>query len=363
MSHDIASIRTLYDGWSVTTPAPRDAWMALLAANPAAPPSQSPQWLDAVCAVGGFADASRLYEGPRGQLLLLPMARRGAAGSLAVEASLPPTWGTGGLLAPRPVEPTAVSLVVDDLRQRRVLRASVRVDFTAASLWAPAVSVADHATTLHHHVIDLDRPPDELRDRRFTTMARRSLRRAEASGLVIERDTTGRLVDTFYDVYERWVAARARRRGLPLPVARWHGRRNEPHHRLHLLAESLGAGFRVWVARLEGRAVASAISLVHGDQALYWRAASDLELAGPTRANHLLIWHILVDAADAGARWLNLGESGGVASLARFKEQFGAVAHEVPAYRFERLPLTRASTPLLEARRRAEQVWVASRSR
>ena len=44
----------------VVTPAPRAAWRAVHEADPDALVSQTPDWLDCICSVAGFVDASRL---------------------------------------------------------------------------------------------------------------------------------------------------------------------------------------------------------------------------------------------------------------------------------------------------------------
>ena len=46
----------------VVTPAPREAWQAAYEADPEALVTQSPEWLDCICAVGAYEDASRLYD-------------------------------------------------------------------------------------------------------------------------------------------------------------------------------------------------------------------------------------------------------------------------------------------------------------
>jgi lipid II:glycine glycyltransferase (peptidoglycan interpeptide bridge formation enzyme) len=98
---------------------------------------------------------------------------------------------------------------------------------------------------------------------------------------------------------------------------------------------------RVWVARHEGRPVASILVLQDGN-ASYTRGAMDTAAAGKLRTNELLHWLAIGDACEAGCRHYHLGESGPSSSLARFKEKFGARPVPYSEYRFERLPLTRA---------------------
>ena len=61
----------------ITTPAPRAEWRQLLERDRHALASQSPDWLDALCASGAYEDASRLYETPSGARIVLPLAYPG----------------------------------------------------------------------------------------------------------------------------------------------------------------------------------------------------------------------------------------------------------------------------------------------
>jgi Acetyltransferase (GNAT) domain len=343
----------------VTTPAPRAVWAELVDANPGTTPSQTPAWLDAICAHGPWADASRLYETRDGRALVLPMARRRRR-PLAVtsEFSMPSTWGTGGLLAAGPVSAEDVAAVVADLRRSPALRTTVRPGFEQAPLWA-AVAPAAGARELPtlDHVLDLDGNFDRL-FAGFSSAARRAVRKAEKEHVTVEPAHGEPAVREFYRLYEGWIDQRAHRRGIPLPVARRMGHANEPLPRLLTLSRVLGDAFTVWLARLDGRAVAAMITLVQGEVAQSWRIASDREVADKVRAMDLLHRHAIEYAALRGCRYYNMGESGGVESLMRFKARFGATPQEFAGYRFERLPVSAVTEPVRALRHRAEAVAI-----
>ena len=109
---------------SVASPAPRDAWREVAASDPDALVTQSPEWLDAVCADGGYEDASRLYLTPEGKRLVLPMVRRRGLwpSPIAPLASMPHAWGMGGVLADSPVEQRDIAAIVADLRSGPAVR-------------------------------------------------------------------------------------------------------------------------------------------------------------------------------------------------------------------------------------------------
>src|SRR3954471_16463558 len=119
----------------------RPAWLRAVAGDATATISQTPAWLDCMCACGPFEDAARLYTTPDGRELVLPLARlRGTARAAPVESSMPFGWSAGGLVAAGTPPSTAeVTAVVQDLATRRALRTAVRPTPTAAAAWAAAV--------------------------------------------------------------------------------------------------------------------------------------------------------------------------------------------------------------------------------
>src|ERR1700712_1260739 len=111
---------------AVVSPVPRDVWRAVLAADPDAVATQSPEWADAL-PPRGYADASRLYELADGRRLVLPLAARRRAGVTVSEESWPYGWGYGGGGGGGGGPPRGgARIVLDDLRRRpAVLRAVV----------------------------------------------------------------------------------------------------------------------------------------------------------------------------------------------------------------------------------------------
>jgi lipid II:glycine glycyltransferase (peptidoglycan interpeptide bridge formation enzyme) len=117
-------------------------------------------------------------------------------------------------------------------------------------------------------------------------------------------------------------------------------RRDPPAKFLHL-AEALPTSLRVWIAYHAGVPVAGLIVLL-GKNASYTRGAMDKERAGSLRANELLHWSAIREACDMGCRHYHLGETGGSAPLAQFKEKLGAEPVSYAELHFERLPIVRS---------------------
>lgn len=339
---------------TVVSPAPSAAWRELVAADPQAMPTQSPEWLDALCADGRYVDASRLYRTADGGSALLPLARRAhrpphAAG----RESMPNGWGFGGLLSDREVTPGLVATVLDDLRGEPALRIHVRPNPQHADAWARAARGRTGVSTRPAcaHVLDLSGGFDVVWRERFRSQTRTQVRRAEQLGVEVETDTTGRLLPELYRLLELSTDRWAEHQHEPSRLAHLRLHRRDPLHKFATIADLMGEGCRVSVAWYQGKP-AAAILVLRGRNAHYTRGAMDPELAGPSQANRLLHKVAIEDACRAGCASYHMGESGDSDGLSQFKSRFGAVATPYAEYWVERLPLTRADAALRGAVKR-----------
>jgi hypothetical protein len=324
----------------VVSPAPRAVWHELLASDPAANVYQTPAWLDAICETAGYQDASRLYETSSGEQIVLPMVRRAwMPRALAVEESLPAGWGTGGLVATRPIKAEDITAVWYDLIGQRSASIRIRPENLAVEGWDTAHAPAGvRVNRPIKHVIDLNVSFESVWRERFKGKVRTAVRKAERTGLVVEWGSSEKFVREFYDLYLSWISSRAGEFGLPKSLMLL---RAEPFRRYHTVAEKLGTDCRIWIARLDKKPIAAIITLIHGAYANYWRGCSDKSLSGPVRANDALQRFAIEYACNAGCRYYNMGWSP-TASLAAFKRSFGALPQQFPVYTLDRIPLTRA---------------------
>lgn len=324
--------------FNVVSPAPRRVWRELLASDPVANIYQSPAWLDAICATGGYKDTSRLYETAAGEQFILPMVRRARMPrALMAEASLPPAWGTGGLVASRPVRAEDITAVWGDLLAQRAASIRIRPETLTVAAWdAAQVPPSVRVNREIKHVIDIDVGFERVWGERFDRKVRKNVRKAERAGLVVESDASGRFIPEFHDLYLGWISRRAGEHGLPKSLML---QRAEPLLKYQAVAEKLGSACRVWIAQLNKEPVAALITLIHGVYANSWRGYSNKELSAPVAANDLLLRIAIEYACNAGCQYYNMGWSG-TASLAAFKRSFGAVPRQFPVYIFDRIPLT-----------------------
>jgi Acetyltransferase (GNAT) domain len=326
---------------SVTSPAPVDAWHEVLASAPMALPTQTPMWLDCICAVDGYKNASRLYQTVDGRRLVLPLARHFLLGSLvAREFSLPTGWGPAGLLGEGGiVRPEDVRMVLADLADQQAVSVFLRPDPATATAWEQGCPPGVSRQPLMAQTVSLAGGFDEVWRTRFRGDARTRVRRAERANIVVERDDTGRLVPVVQQLYAKSVDRWARRDGVPLALARWRAAGREPERKLRTVATVHGSRCRVYAAFVDGRPAAAIVVLLGTAVASLWRGAMDEELAGSTYANYLLHRTAIEDAAEAGCTAYHMGDSAPGSTLARFKSRFGAVEQQYASYRLERVAI------------------------
>jgi hypothetical protein len=337
---------------AVTTPAPPGAWREVVDSDAGALLSQTPEWTSALCDSGHYQDASRLYELRGGRRAVLPLfRRRGPVSGLGVEASLPAGCGIGGIVASGGVRPTDIAAVFNELAQRRTLRTSVAPNPLHSEAWKAAAPPGAVVVPRLAHVLSLEGGFGQVWKHNFKGTARTAVRKAQRSGLTVQRDTCGELVDVFYELFERSLDRWADQQHEPRWLTRVRGRRRDPIEKFRAMA-SVGDGCRIWVAFKDERPAAG-ILVLQGRNAHYTRGVMDKEIAGPTRANYLLHSLAVEEACAAGCRWYHMGESGHSRSLAQFKTRFGARPYPYAQYHLERLPLTAADRRLRSAVKRA----------
>jgi hypothetical protein len=330
-------------GYRVLPQASRSVWEKAFVADPHSQAFHSPDWVDGVCRVGGFRDVTRVYETPDGRLLVLPMVRRSwLGGALAHQASMPANWGIGGVISADPVRPEDLTAICADLRrQRGVLRTFIRPGSRTADVWAAADLPGVKSKPGLGHVLDLEGGFDVVWRSRFTGTARTAVRKAEKSGVVVERDSTGARLPEYFTLVEHSVDRWARQQNEPLLLSRWRARHRQTVEKMQAMAAAVPAFFNLYLALWEGRPVAG-IVVYRGNGTRYTAGAMIKELASPVRANYLLHRTAIEDACAAGSTHFDFGESGGSSGLAVYKTRFGARPEPYSSFVIERLPLTEA---------------------
>jgi len=298
-------------------PAPPDGWAALLADDPEATFFHTPLWSDALVRhAGGVTplwfvarEAGRCLGGlsavarRRGPLRLLQSHFDGTAGGPLVAPDLPEETRdavAAALLAAwaraaRRPDVAAASLILSTGADARWGDRLARAGWRRRDLPYAAIPLAGGPEAVAYGVL-----PKNRRNER-----NRALRRGCTAGVT---DAAAVLAE-YYPIY----LAAARRWGVsPTPEALLR----------ELLARGGGAAFLSWVRR-DGRLIGGHVCFRHGAEVVAWNGATLPEHAEVFPAT-LLVWTDIVEACRGGAQRLDLGGSGGVAGVARFKELLGA---------------------------------------
>jgi Acetyltransferase (GNAT) domain len=321
-----------------TAPDP-SVWDGVAARDPEALVTQTRAWIDCVCAVGGYEDATRVYE-LRGRTVVFPMIKRRIPFTRhASLASLPQTWGFGGVLAEQRLGADDLNVILTDVLATQPLRVWLRPNPIQATLWSAAVPPAYVRQDRSAFILDLDGGFAKVWEKRFSAKTRNLVRKAERAALEVKRCVGGSLMPVFHELYTRSVVRWADRDGLSSRLALLRAARREPLSKYMALAAGLGERCHTWVAWHCGRA-AAAVVVLQGRNTQYFYGAMDKDVAGPTNANDLLQRLAIEDACNAGCRHYHMGASGESRSLAHFKARFGAQEYAYGEYRYERLPLS-----------------------
>lgn len=299
---------------------------------------QSPAWSRAL-AHWGWRDASRLYRFADGRSVVLPLLAADGRWRYRGWACSPPAGrGFGGLVGEGARDLAVVRAVFADLSSQRWLSVRVRPSPDTGDLWARAAPPRTRVVARRAHVLDLT-PGSESLFEGMRKSTRRYVRRYQRGGLEVETGEGGALLDVYQELRGRSVRQWAAAQHEPLWLAQRRAARSDPADRLHECARGLGDRFRVWVARVDGRAVAANL-VVSGPTSHAVRAASARGDDVPPGAMQYLDWLAIERAVHEGSVAMNLGESGTSDSLSAYKEGFGAVAHDYTEVRFERVPIT-----------------------
>lgn len=322
----------------VSTSVPVEVWELIYQSDARALPTQSPRWASAITALGDYRDVSRLYTFADGRRAILPLFEAaGGPKKLRSCWSPPGAWGFGGPVASDPLDAADLSAILDELVDKSPLGVHVRPNPLEAGLWRAAAGARWITVPRLAHVLDLRLGFDHLWAK-FRSSTRAQIRKAEHAGLDVESGSEPHLVEAFHGLLMRSVDRWARQQNEPLALARWRARRRDPIDKFNRIAKALGPACQFRVAYHRGEP-AAAILVLQERNAHYTRGAMDERLAVPTSANSLLHRLAIEAACDAGCTTYHMGETAAGGTLARFKEQFGAVATPYAEYTFERLPL------------------------
>ncbi|MGH3692762.1 MAG: GNAT family N-acetyltransferase [Pseudonocardiaceae bacterium] len=332
----------------------RPAWEELADQDKSASLSKTPQWVDCICSCDQFSDATLLFRGEDGRRLILPRVRSTGIPVLPGVFSSPPRhWNLGadasGFLSEGgQASPSETRSLIHEVRRHAGLRTRIVVGRDEARAWESAVPNTTYSIARTAHALDLRGGFSTVWSKRFTSKVRSNSRKAERRGVVVESDSTGRLIPVFDLLYRSSVDRWAQERGYPVPLMRWLAQRQHPQSMFAAVARSLGDRCTVWIAWRNGEPIAGVIILTKGPRVTYWRGAMDKDRSRGTGANELL-HRCAIETACAGERHSYDFGLSQTDDLKRFKSTFGAVEVPVHIYYFEKFPTAAAEARCYQA--------------
>jgi len=275
--------------------------------------THTPAWARIIEDTYGFTNASRIYRLGDDDVFF-PLMKKNTLGH-TFYSSMP--YGDGNVFMGK-ASPERVNDVMGDLFSSRAIFLDLFLPpFTGLELRKDLVVRKEIKYT---HVLPLE-DGFERTFAKFNKAGRKLIRKAERSGVEVVEGTSLDDFRTFYRLYEkesieRWGYARSH-----LPLALFEN-----------LHEYGNGGVRLSLAKMDGKVIAGAISLLYGKMALGF-VNSFLEEYGSYSPSRLLLKESIEHACREGYRYYDLGSSEGQKSLHAFKEGLGAFETSIVHYR------------------------------
>lgn len=184
-------------------------------------------------------------------------------------------------------------------------------------------SVAGLVEESETHIVDVSRGFDALWNEGFDRPRRRRTRRAEESGVVVERARNSEDTDAFFGIYRE-------------RLGQWGRRAGHPQALFTSLSERGGDAVRLYVARHKGEVVGGHLNFYYKDGVIAWYGMTS-DRGSDLQAGTLLYTVCMRDACDEGYQTYNLGGSLGKESLIAYKQSLGGKSYHYRTIRIRSL--------------------------
>lgn len=291
-------------------------WKEMVQKSPASQFFCTPVWAAILRETYGYRAAPALLD-VDGTEILIPMMETGRFPFSSLE-SMP--MGYGGFISPDSLSRTTIQSVIKKIVRGRHLNLNMTLPpFTETT---PHEDFQVHKMQTdwdYTHVLPLDTNFERVAEK-FHRGPKKRIKAAEASGLTVR--LTNDLND-YRSVYDLYV----------LRSAEW-GYRRPPHPwALYKNLQQYGNGYvRLRIAEVDGKAVGGVITFEYRTSAFLWLSLSPAEYMH-YNSSFLLLRDAIQSLCEREFTHFNLGGSGKLDGVRKFKESFGGV--KVPLCRFE----------------------------
>lgn len=321
-----------------------DRWLRFVQSTEEAQPSHHPGWASMLAECYGYGTFVLALTDAAGNIVGgLPFADVKVPLLGRKWVSLPFTDYVPPLMASSDLGPLLIAELDSLRRSERVDRAEIR-----ASVGHGAAHVIERG---FRHVLPLDADLDSIFSSFHRSRVQGGIRKAEREGTVVR---PGRRIEDLTHVYYSLHAQTRRRLGVPV----------QPRRFFELLWRRIidpGLG-RLLLAEVGGHAIAGVVVVSWGKAAIYKYSASAPDVS-PYKPTHLILWHAIRDACEAGYAEFDFGRTDfDNPGLRSFKLSWGP-REEILAYSIVALdPPTHVRagpSPLIRAAIRRSPVAVA----
>lgn len=295
-------------------------WQPVLESLPCHSFFQTPRWLGVIERTYGLAPHSFSRQLPDGTAVHLPLHATGTdgAGRGTLFSLFDGTYG--GFLSPRPISHEVQLSILAEVFSNPCIRT---VMIYPHPLWGQPLPEEFLSGSHEVQILFLKDDFEKVWTEDFTAKVRNQTRKAEKSGLLVVEDRERTHLDAFYDLYstahDGWEAA-----GTPYPRALFH-----------CIGDLPSDEARFYLA-FAGGALAAGILVFWGKgEAFYWLGAYNKAHAAAC-PNNLLLARAIRDACGEGQAIFNMGSSGKLTGVHKYKESFGARLIEYHSFRVTR---------------------------
>ena len=287
---------------------PRSFWDQVAAESSLATPYHAPLWAEAlVRAYRKYEIATIGFLFEDGTQAIIPMLS--SARGLFVRRRRYKSFGFGSYGGPIYTgtwDEEKTEAVFSFFKNRKA-----RLHFDGNPLWHHRFPQYVQQQQIDTYVLRLDQPLEDI-FRNFSDTHRRGIKTATKRGVVIRRSSTDADIDAYRVMYadsiNRWGDA---------TIIRF------PEGLIRTMLKSDPEHVTLWIAEVEGRAVAGIIVLYWNSMAHYWLGATR-QGCEEYHAPVLLQWHAIQDACARSLLLYDFAPSGSLSGVEEFKRRFGA---------------------------------------
>lgn len=269
----------------------------------------TPLWAKIMAKTYNFSDYTKFYE-VNGKEILVPMMKEKKY-EFNLLSSMP--FGYGGFFSKSTISFYDIKNLVNQIIRGR----NIILDFTMPPLSNLPLDFEDSSiievkdSWNYAHILPLKKSFDYIWKNKFNRRARRSIKKAAKNDIKILK---GDSLDDFEDYYRIYSKSAEEKWGYETPP--------DPFDLYKNMYKYGSNDVNLYLAQKDNEAIAGYITLNYGKN-IFMYGGSFLSEYGSLHPSSLLYNHIIESGCNNGYEYLNMGSSGDISGVMKFKENFG----------------------------------------